>query len=143
MCTRAPAFGWTSAHAKVRASSKTLNNFATSCCKRAGNSTATSTTSALKAPSTTKRLGPSASAHSVNFCIQSARPKYNPHLSRGGWLAFPHPPDRFQRSSMPESRSLTILCVSSYEKGQEFLRTCKAIGCRVLLLTVERLRDAD
>jgi biotin carboxylase len=44
---------------------------------------------------------------------------------------------------MPESRPLTILCVSSYEKGQEFLRTCKALGCRVLLLTVEKLRDAD
>jgi len=44
---------------------------------------------------------------------------------------------------MPESRPLTILCVSSYEKGQEFLRACKAIGCRVLLLTVEKLRHAD
>ena len=44
---------------------------------------------------------------------------------------------------MPESRPLTILCVSSYEKGQEFLRACKAIGCRVLLLTVEKLRQAD
>ncbi|HXJ04700.1 MAG TPA: ATP-grasp domain-containing protein [Candidatus Acidoferrum sp.] len=44
---------------------------------------------------------------------------------------------------MPESRPLTILCVSSYEKGQEFLRTCKAMGCRVLLLTVEKLRHAD
>jgi biotin carboxylase len=44
---------------------------------------------------------------------------------------------------MPESRPLTILCVSSYEKGQEFLRACKAIGCRVLLLTVEKLREAD
>jgi len=44
---------------------------------------------------------------------------------------------------MPESRPLTILCVSSYEKGQEFLRTCRAIGCRVLLLTVEKLRHAD
>ena len=44
---------------------------------------------------------------------------------------------------MPESRPLTILCVSSYEKGQEFLRTCKAIGCRVLLLTLEKLRNAD
>ena len=42
-----------------------------------------------------------------------------------------------------ESRPLTILCVSSYEKGQEFLRTCKALGCRVLLLTVEKLRNAD
>jgi biotin carboxylase len=44
---------------------------------------------------------------------------------------------------MPESRPLTILCVSSYEKGHEFMRTCKAIGCRVLLLTVEKLRHAD
>src|SRR5438552_5746603 len=40
-------------------------------------------------------------------------------------------------------RRLTILCVSSYEKGQEFLRTCKRIGCRVLLLTVEKLRNGD
>jgi biotin carboxylase len=37
----------------------------------------------------------------------------------------------------------TILCVSSYEKGQEFLRTCKALGCRVYLLTVEKLRNGD
>jgi biotin carboxylase len=40
-------------------------------------------------------------------------------------------------------QALTILCVSSYEKGQEFLRTCKAIGCRVYLLTVEKLRNGD
>jgi len=44
---------------------------------------------------------------------------------------------------MPDSRPLTILCVSSYEKGQEFLRTCKALGCTVLLLTVEKLRHAN
>lgn len=44
---------------------------------------------------------------------------------------------------MLDSRPLTILCVTSYEKGQEFLRTCKRLGCRVLLLTVEKLRDAD
>jgi len=43
---------------------------------------------------------------------------------------------------MLEGRPLTILCVSSYEKGQEFIRTCKAMGCRVLLLTVEKLRYA-
>lgn len=43
---------------------------------------------------------------------------------------------------MPDDRSLTILCISSYEKGQEFIRTCKALGCRVLLLTVEKLRHA-
>ena len=44
---------------------------------------------------------------------------------------------------MNDNRPLTILCVSSYEKGQEFLRTCKALGCRVLLLTVEKFRDGD
>jgi hypothetical protein len=46
---------------------------------------------------------------------------------------------------MPEKdpRPLTIPCVSSYEKGQEFLRTCKTMGCRVLLLTVEKLREGD
>lgn len=44
---------------------------------------------------------------------------------------------------MPEQRPLAILCVSTYEKGQEFIRTCKAIGCTVYLLTVEKLRDAD
>jgi biotin carboxylase len=43
---------------------------------------------------------------------------------------------------MLEGRPLTILCVSSYEKGQEFIRTCKALGCRVLLLTLEKLRHA-
>ncbi len=36
-----------------------------------------------------------------------------------------------------------ILCISSYEKGQAFLRECAALGCRVTLLTVEKLRDAD
>jgi biotin carboxylase len=44
---------------------------------------------------------------------------------------------------VPTERPLTILCVSSYEKGQEFMRTCKAEGCNVFLLTVEKLRDAD
>src|ERR1700752_1730962 len=44
---------------------------------------------------------------------------------------------------MSDGRTLTILCISSYEKGQEFIRTCKAMGCVVLLLTVEKLRHAD
>jgi biotin carboxylase len=42
-----------------------------------------------------------------------------------------------------EQRPLAILCVSTYEKGQEFIRTCKAIGCIVYLLTVEKLSNAD
>ena len=44
---------------------------------------------------------------------------------------------------MPQARPLTILCISSYEKGQEFLRTAKQLGCRVLLATVDKLREAD
>jgi biotin carboxylase len=39
-------------------------------------------------------------------------------------------------------RPLTILCISSYEKGQEFLRSAKDAGCRVFLLTLEKLRHA-
>jgi biotin carboxylase len=37
---------------------------------------------------------------------------------------------------------MTILCMSSYEKGQEFIRECKRQGWRVLLLTVESLQHA-
>jgi biotin carboxylase len=44
---------------------------------------------------------------------------------------------------VPQARPLTILCISSYEKGHEFLRTAKQQGCRVLLLTIEKLRDAN
>ncbi|HTV60856.1 MAG TPA: ATP-grasp domain-containing protein [Verrucomicrobiae bacterium] len=43
---------------------------------------------------------------------------------------------------MPDARPQTVFCITSYEKGQEFLRTCKKEGCRVLLLTLEKLRDA-
>ncbi len=44
---------------------------------------------------------------------------------------------------MPETRPLTILCITSYEKGQEFMRACKELRCVVLLLTVEKHRNAD
>lgn len=41
------------------------------------------------------------------------------------------------------TRPLVILCISTYEKGQEFMRECKRQGCRVLLITAEKLRNAD
>jgi biotin carboxylase len=41
------------------------------------------------------------------------------------------------------SQSSRILCISSYEKGQAFMRECAALGCRVVLLTVDKLHDAD
>jgi biotin carboxylase len=44
---------------------------------------------------------------------------------------------------MPEKRPLTFLCITTYEKGQDFMRECKRQGCRVLLLTAEKLRNAD
>lgn len=37
----------------------------------------------------------------------------------------------------------TILCLSTYEKGQALLRELAHLGCRVVLLTVESLREAD
>jgi len=36
-----------------------------------------------------------------------------------------------------------ILCISSYEKGQAFLREVKRQGSTIYLLTVEKLREAD
>jgi biotin carboxylase len=39
--------------------------------------------------------------------------------------------------------SRTILCLTSYVKGQDFMRECVESGVRTLLVTVEDLRDAD
>lgn len=36
-----------------------------------------------------------------------------------------------------------ILCLTTYEKGQRFMRQCAEMGCRVLLLTLEKHRLAD
>ena len=44
---------------------------------------------------------------------------------------------------MREKRPLSFLCITTYEKGQEFMRECKRQGCRVILLTAEKLRNAD
>ena len=44
---------------------------------------------------------------------------------------------------MPDIAAPTILCIATYEKGQEFIRECKRQGCRVLLLTVDSLKGAD
>jgi formate-dependent phosphoribosylglycinamide formyltransferase (GAR transformylase) len=43
----------------------------------------------------------------------------------------------------PVNAPVTILCVASFFKGEEFLRECKRLGCRVLLLTVEKLREEN
>jgi hypothetical protein len=45
--------------------------------------------------------------------------------------------------SVSSAGGLTILCIATYEKGQEFLRECARQGHRVLLLTADTLRDAD
>lgn len=36
----------------------------------------------------------------------------------------------------------TILCLSSYEKGDDFLRECRQLGCHVVLITIEKLGDS-
>ena len=47
----------------------------------------------------------------------------------------------FRPTAMP--RPLTFLCITTYEKGQEFMCECKRESCRVILLTAEKLRNAD
>ncbi len=44
---------------------------------------------------------------------------------------------------MTAGTPLTFLCIATYRKGDEFLRECDRQGCRVLLLTEEKLRDGD
>lgn len=44
---------------------------------------------------------------------------------------------------MPNERPPTMVCLASYEKGEAFLRQCKRQGCRVFLITVEKLREAN
>jgi biotin carboxylase len=39
--------------------------------------------------------------------------------------------------------ALTVLCIATYRKGDDFLDECHRRGCRVLLVTEEKLRDAD
>src|SRR5215212_1882886 len=46
-------------------------------------------------------------------------------------------------SDLSDKGPLTVLCVVTFEKGQEFMRECKRQGCRVLVVTMEKLRDAD
>ena len=36
---------------------------------------------------------------------------------------------------------LTVVCLASYFKGNDFLRQCKAEGCHVILLVKEKLKD--
>src|SRR5262245_13714366 len=38
---------------------------------------------------------------------------------------------------------LTLLCIATYRKGDEFLKECRRQGCRVLLLTEEKLKESD
>ena len=46
----------------------------------------------------------------------------------------------YKMNAMPEPRPLTLLCITTYEKGQDFMRECKRQGCHVILLTAEKLR---
>jgi biotin carboxylase len=45
-------------------------------------------------------------------------------------------------ASQPD-RQPTFLVISTYEKGQPFLRELSRLGARVVFLTVDKLRDAD
>jgi len=44
---------------------------------------------------------------------------------------------------MAETHPITILCIASYFKGSEFMQECKRQGSRVILLTNEKLLDAN
>ncbi len=39
-------------------------------------------------------------------------------------------------------RPFTVLCLASYEKGEDLMRECKQQGCTVILVTIEKLKDS-
>ena len=44
---------------------------------------------------------------------------------------------------MSQERPVNMVCVTSYEKGQEFMREAKRQGCKVFLITVQSLEHAN
>lgn len=42
-----------------------------------------------------------------------------------------------------ESRPLNVICLASYFKGGDFMRECKRLGCRVILITKEKMLKED
>ena len=46
---------------------------------------------------------------------------------------------------MPEkqSRPLNVICLATYFKGGDFIRECKRLGCRVVLITKEKMLNED
>jgi biotin carboxylase len=73
----------------------------------------------------------------TSFCRPN-RSKYALQTAIRPWYSLTPEPSH----PMPEPRPLTVLCITTYEKGQEFMRQCKRMGCRVFLVTSEKLRDA-
>src|SRR5437764_1158973 len=76
------------------------------------------------------------------LAIREDRATFSIVMNRGTYLVL-------QRATTPRSipmnnlPAITILCLSSYEKGQEFLRECKRQGYHVILLTVTELEHAN
>ncbi len=44
---------------------------------------------------------------------------------------------------MPEARPLNIVCLATYFKGGDFIRECKRLGCKVILITREKMLGED
>lgn len=44
---------------------------------------------------------------------------------------------------MSDQHPINMLCIATYFKGEAFLRQSKRDGCKVILVTVEKLREAD
>src|SRR4030095_4814833 len=45
--------------------------------------------------------------------------------------------------SPTENRPLNIICLATYFKGADFIHECKAHGCRVVLITKEKMLSED
>src|SRR5262245_45778018 len=65
----------------------------------------------------------------VSFCRRSGR-----RLATMGWAGG-------REEQMLDGSNRTVLCLASFEKGQEFIGECRRQGCHVILLTLPTLED--
>ena len=79
------------------------------------------------------RMAKKRTAPSTSRAARPARTLFTPGMVTRLWGPGP---------AITHNPSVTILCLASYNKGHDFMREAHRLGCRVLLVTSESLRDA-
>ncbi len=60
-----------------------------------------------------------------------------------GNLLYHSTPEKRNEMAQTENRPLNIVCLATYFKGADFIRECKDQGCKVVLITKEKMLKED